>query len=50
MEKIKWLRINLGLSQTQFGQPLNKALTTIANYENGHKNPPKHILLIRLCI
>lgn len=43
-EKIKKLRSSLGLTQLQFGQPLNKALTTIANWENGYRNPSKYIL------
>ena len=43
-EKIKKIRSSLGLTQLQFGRTLDKALTTVSNWENGNKNPPKHIL------
>ncbi|WP_099716784.1 helix-turn-helix transcriptional regulator [Clostridium sp. LS] len=43
-KKIKKLRISLGLTQSEFGNKLNRALTTIANWENGHRVPPKYIL------
>ena len=43
-EKIKKLRSSLGLTQSQFGKPLDKALTTIANWESGYRKPPKDIL------
>lgn len=43
-EKIRNLRMSLGLTQKQFGQPLGKSLNTIANYENGYRKPPQDIL------
>ena len=42
--KIRQLRLSLGLSQFKFGKSINKALTTIANYENEHRIPPNTIL------
>lgn len=42
--KINQLRISSGLTQKQFGESLGKALTTIANYENGYRNPSTDIL------
>jgi DNA-binding transcriptional regulator YiaG len=44
-KKIKKLRIALGLTQSQFGKKLNRAVTTIANWENGNRIPPKDILI-----
>ncbi|GAA0076227.1 hypothetical protein UT300005_06050 [Clostridium sp. CTA-5] len=43
-DKIKLLRLNNGLTQLQFGKSINKALTTIANFENGHRIPSDSIL------
>lgn len=43
-EKIKKIRSSLGLSQNQFGEKLNRGLTTVANWENGVRKPPQDIL------
>lgn len=43
-QKIKKIRLGLGLTQSQFGKSLNKALTTIANWESGYRTPPEDIL------
>lgn len=49
-QKLKKLRLRLGLTQSQFGKSINKALTTIANLENGYRMPTNDILesIIRL--
>lgn len=44
-KKIKKLRTSLGLTQKQFGKKINRAVTTIANWENGYRIPPKDILI-----
>ena len=43
-DKIKKVRLINGLTQKDFGKSINKALTTIANYESNLKNPPKETL------
>lgn len=43
-ERIKNVRLVNRLSQKQFGKSINKALTTIANYESGYRKPSKEIL------
>lgn len=42
--RIKELRKNLGLNQTQFGERLGIKQTTVAGYETGAKNPMDTII------
>lgn len=43
-DKIKKVRLINGLSQKDFGESINKASTTISNYESNRKKPNKSIL------
>lgn len=37
--------MSLGLTQSEFGENINKAFTTIANWENGRRTPTESILI-----
>ena len=43
-DRIKKVRLINGLSQKDFGESINKAYTTISNYESNRKKPNKSIL------
>jgi transcriptional regulator with XRE-family HTH domain len=43
-ERIRQLRKNLGLNQTEFGRRIGVKQTTIAGYETGSKNPMDAVL------
>lgn len=43
-QKIKQLRLFHGLTQLEFGKSIDRAPTTIANFENGYKIPNNSIL------
>ena len=49
-DKIKKVRLINGLSQKDFGESINKASTTISNYESNRKKPNKSILDSRISI
>lgn len=38
-QRMKKLRISLGLTQDQLGTMIGNKNTTVANWENGHKTP-----------
>lgn len=38
-QRIRKLRLSLGLTQEQFGTIIGNKNTTVANWENGHKTP-----------
>lgn len=47
-ERIKALRLSLGLNQVQFGKKLNVSKQCISNWENAYLQPSIDIL-IRIC-
>lgn len=44
-ERIKFLRKELKMNQTEFGQKLGIKQTTVAGYETGAKNPMDSVIL-----
>ena len=44
-ERIKKIREAIGLTQEVFGKRIGSARNTIANYENGNRNPSNSVLL-----
>ncbi len=44
-ERIKKIREAIGLTQEDFGKRIGSARNTIANYENGNRNPSNSVLL-----
>lgn len=42
-EQIKEIRENQNLSQEEFGKKIGSARNTIANYENGNRNPSNSV-------
>lgn len=42
-QKIRKLRLSLGLTQNQFGAMIGNKNTTVANWENGYKTPSPNI-------
>lgn len=44
-ERIKKVRETLDLTQEEFGRRIGSARNTIANYENGNRNPSNSVIL-----
>lgn len=45
MTRIKEIRDSLNLTQEEFGKRIGSARNTIANYENGNRNPSNSVLM-----
>ena len=43
--RIKKVRNTVGLTQTEFGKKIGSARNTIANYENGDRNPSNSVII-----
>ena len=43
--RIKKVRNTVGLTQTEFGKKIGSARNTIANYENGNRNPSNSVII-----
>ena len=43
-ERVKFVRLSLGLSQKEFGERIGKALRTIQDWESGRRNIPDSAL------
>jgi len=45
LTRIKEIRDSLNLTQEEFGKRIGSARNTIANYENGNRNPSNSVLM-----